>query len=104
LCKKHDALEQSFDELNATHERLMKAHEKLEKAHTKLEKAHSTLLNQDKEIVVTCDVGSTCDLLNESFIEPIIIAPTNHSCSSSTTTSPSDGVNYDATLKVEMGP
>jgi hypothetical protein len=102
LCKKHEALEQSFDELNATHERLMETHKKLKKAHTKLEKTHSTLLSQDKkELVVTCDVGSTCDLLNESFFEPIIIGPTNSSCSSSTTTLPSDGFTCDATQMVK---
>jgi prefoldin subunit 5 len=79
LCKKHDALEQSFDELNATHERLMKAHEKLEKAHTKLEKAHSTLLNQDKEIVVTCDVGSTLIyLMNLSLSRSLLLPLTIH--------------------------
>jgi hypothetical protein len=37
LCKKHEAHEQSFDELNASHERLTEAYEKLEKAHSKLE-------------------------------------------------------------------
>jgi len=48
---------------------------------------------------VTCDKGSTCDLINESFIEPIIIAFTNSSCSTSTSTSStSDGFTYDATL------
>ena len=61
------ALEQSFDELNATHERLVDAHEKLVKAHTKLEKAHSLLLEEKKEkVAVSCDVGTTCDLIKES--------------------------------------
>ena len=51
---------------------------------------------------MTCDVGSTCDILNESFFEPIIIAPTNSYCRTSTTTSPSsDGFTCDATLMVE---
>jgi hypothetical protein len=104
LRKKHDALEQSFDELNTTHERLKEAHEKLGKAHTKLKKAHSTLFSQVKEVVVTCDVGSTYHLLNESSFEPIIVAPTNPSYSSFTTTSStSDGFTYDASLMVENG-
>ena len=86
----------------------MEAHEKLGKAHTNLEKAHSLLLEQDKErVIVSCDVGITCDLIDESFYEPIVIAPTNPSCSSSstTTTTPtsttSDGFTYDASLMVE---
>jgi hypothetical protein len=82
----------------------MEAHEKLGKAHSKLEKAHSSLLEQAKkeEVIVTCDVGSTCDLINESFFEPIIVAPTNPSCSTSTSTSyTSVGFTCDATLIVE---
>jgi hypothetical protein len=102
LTKKLKALEKFFDELNATHERLMEAHEKLGKAHKKLEKAHSSLLDQNKEVVVTCDVGSTCDLLNESFFESIIVAPTNPSCSTFTSTlSISDGFTCDASLMVK---
>ena len=100
---------QSFDELNATHGRLVEAHEKLGKAHTKLEKAQSLLLEQDKErVIVSCDVGVTCDIINDFFYEPIVIAPTNPSCSSSsttTTTTPtsttSDGFTCDASLMVE---
>jgi hypothetical protein len=108
LQKKLDAFEKSFDELNATHERLEEAHEKLGKAHTKLEKAHSLLLEQDRErVIVACDVGITCDLIDESFYEPIAIAPTNPSCSSSSTTTitststASDGFTCDASLMVE---
>jgi division protein CdvB (Snf7/Vps24/ESCRT-III family) len=79
LQKKLHALKQSFDELNATHERLVEAHEKLGKAHTKLEKAHSLLLEQDKErVIVSCDVGVTCDIIEESFYEPIAVAPYWH--------------------------
>jgi hypothetical protein len=66
------------------------------------------LLEQDKEkVIVSCDVGITCDLIDESFYEPIVIAPTNPSCSSSstlTTTSTSttsDGFTCDASLMVE---
>ena len=104
LHKKHQALEQSFNELNATHERLVESHEKLEKAHTKIEKAHSSLLDQDKkELATTCNIGITCDILDESFYKPIVVAPTNDSCSSSTTTtSPmSDGFTCDSSLMVE---
>jgi hypothetical protein len=87
LQKKLSALEQSFDDLNATHERLVEAHEKLGKAHTKLEKAHTLFLEQDKKrVIVSCDVGVTCDIIDESFYEPIVIAPTNPSCSTSSTT------------------
>jgi hypothetical protein len=70
LQKKLDALEQSFDELNATHERLE------EEAHEKLGKAHSLLLEQDKErVIVSCDVGITCDLIDESFLNPLLLLP-----------------------------
>ena len=96
LRKRVKFLEQSFDELNATHEGLMDAHEKLGKAHSKLEKAHSSLIEQvkkeeakEEQVIVTCDVGLTCDLINESTF----VAPTNTSCSSIPSTSPlSDGL------------
>jgi hypothetical protein len=104
LYKKVKSLEQSFDELNVTHKRLMEAHEKLEKAHSKLEKDHSSLLKQVKkeQVIVTCDVGLTYDILDESFYKPIVVAPTNPSCSTSTFTSPlSDGFTCDASLMVE---
>jgi phage shock protein A len=69
LWKELKALEQAFDELNASHERLEEAHEKLGKAHKKLEKAHSSLLDEQnvKEHVETCDVGLTCDIIDESL-------------------------------------
>jgi hypothetical protein len=109
LRKKVKSLEQSFDELNATHERLMKAHEKLGKAHSKLEKAHSSLLEQVKkeeakkeQVIVSCDVGLTCDILDEYFYKPIVVAPTNPTCSTTTSTSPlCDGFTYDASLMVK---
>ena len=95
LRKKLKSLEQSFDELNATHERLMEAHEKLGKTHSKLEKAHSSLIEQVKkeeakkeQVIVTCDVGLTCDIIDESFYKPIVVDPTNPSCSTTTSTSP----------------
>ena len=75
LRKKVKFLEQSFDELNATHVRLMEAHEKLGKAHSKLEKAHSSLIKQVKieeakkeQVIMSCDVELTCDIIDESFL------------------------------------
>ena len=104
MRKKVKYLEQSFDELNATHERLMEAHEKLGKTHSKLEKAHSSLIEQVKveeakkeQMIVSCDVGLTCDLIDESFYKPIIVALTNSSYSTTTSTPP---IN-DASLKVK---
>ena len=106
LAKKLKALEQSFDELNATHEKLLDAHKKLGKAHTKLEKAHSLLLEEIKEkVVVSCDVGTTSDLIKESVNSSIIVA-INSSCRSSSTTTNSTstfsvGITCDTSLKVE---
>jgi hypothetical protein len=55
-----------------------------------------------KETIVTGDKGSTCDLINESFFKPIIVASTNPSCSTFTSTpSTSDGFTSDASLMVE---
>ena len=46
--------------------------------------------------------GLTCEIIDESFYKPIIVAPTNPSCSTSTSTSSSsDGFTCDASLKVE---
>jgi hypothetical protein len=103
LRKELKALKQAFDELNASHERLEEAHKKLGKAHKKLEKSHSTLLEQnEKDHVVTCDIGLTCDIIDESFYKPIVVAPTNSSCRTSTSTSfSSDGFTCDAALMVE---
>ena len=104
LCKELKALKQAFDELNASHERLEEANEKLGKAHKKLEKAHSSLLDEQnkKKHVETCNVGLTCDIIDESLSMPIIVAPTNPSCSTSTSTSSSsDGLTCDASLVVE---
>jgi hypothetical protein len=109
LQKELKALKQSFDELQASHECLKEDHEELGLAHTKLEKAHSSLLEQAKEkeikmeqVIVTCDVGLTCDLIDESSYSPIIVAPTNPSCSTFTSiSSTSDGFTCDASLMVE---
>ena len=66
LAKELNAFKQAFDELNASHESLKEYHEGLGKAHKKLKKAHSSLLNEqnEKEHVVTCDKGLTCDIIN----------------------------------------
>jgi hypothetical protein len=51
---------------------------------------------------MTCDMGLTCDLINESSYSPIIVAPTNPSCSTFTSTSStSDGFTCNASLIVE---
>jgi hypothetical protein len=104
LCKKLKALKQAFDELNASHKSLKEDHEELGKAHKKLEKSHSSLLNEqnEKKQVVTCEVGLTCDIIEESFYKPIIVGSTNPSCSTSTSSSSSsDGFTCDASLMVE---
>jgi flagellar motility protein MotE (MotC chaperone) len=79
LCKELKAHKQAFDELNASYEKLEEALKKLDKAHKKLEKAHYSLLNEqnEKKHVVTCDKGLTCDIIDESFYKPIIVASTN---------------------------
>ena len=74
-----------------------------------LKKAHSSLIEQVKmeeakkeQVMVSCDVGLTCDIFNESFYKPNVVTPTNPSCSTSTSTSPlSDGFTSDASLMVE---
>ena len=74
-----------------------------------LKKAHSSLIEQVKveeakkeQVIMTCDVGLTCDLIDESFHESILVASTNTSCSTTTSTSPlSDGLTCDASLMVE---
>jgi predicted nuclease with TOPRIM domain len=109
LQKELKALKQSFDELQASHECLKEDHEELGLSHTKLEKAHSSLLEQAKEkktkmeqVIVTCDVGLTCDLIDESSYSHIIVAPTNPSYSTYTSTSStSDGFTCDVSLMVE---
>ena len=52
--------------------------------------------------VETCNVGLTYDLIDPSLSIPIIVAPTNPSCSTSTSTSSSsDGLTCDTSLVVE---
>jgi chromosome segregation ATPase len=108
------ALRKSFDELEASSECLKEDHEDLEVAHTRLKEAHSALLELinekdimlekpkkkpvEEQVIVTCDIGLTYDLIDES----IIVESTNPSCSTSTTTSTiSDGFTCDASLIVE---
>jgi hypothetical protein len=112
------ALRKSFDEIQASRERLKEDHEDLEIAHSRLKEAHSILLELIKEkdimleklkkkavveqVIVTCDVGLTCDLIDDSFHSPIIVKSNNPSCSTSTSTSIiSDGFTYDVSLIVE---
>jgi prefoldin subunit 5 len=68
LCKKVKSLEQSFDELDATHERLMEAHDKLGKAHSSLLEQVKKEEAKKEQVIVSCDVGLTCDILDESFL------------------------------------
>jgi hypothetical protein len=107
LSMKVAILEKVLSELKTTHESLVEDHENLGKAHSKLEKEHSLLLEQQaKEIIISCDIGVTCDIIDESSYELIIISNANPSCSSSSTTtdstsSTSDGFTCDASLMVE---
>ena len=79
------------------------------KAHSKLEKVHSSLIEQVKieedkkeQVIVSCDVGLTCDIVDEFLYKSIVVAPTNTSYSTSTSTSPlSDGLTCDTSLMVE---
>jgi hypothetical protein len=111
LRGERNTLKQELDELRASYESLKVDHKKLEKAHSKLEKAHSSLLQEKESMVVNkeepratpiCDIGITCDIVDKSFYVPIVVAPTNPSCSTSTSTS-SSSVDHpsDATLVVE---
>ena len=62
------------------------------------------MLNEQdkKKHVEICDVGLTCDIIDESLSVPIIVAPTNPSYSTSTSTSSSsDGLSCDTSLVVE---
>ena len=62
------------------------------------------MLNEQnkKKHVETCNVGLTCDLIDESLYMPIIVPLANPSCSTFTSTSSSsDGLTCDASLMVE---
>lgn len=74
-CKKHKSLEQSLKEALATYEKLIDAHEKLKEA-------HSSLPVQDKkEPIEITSIGVTCDILQDTNYAPIVITPTDPSCS-----------------------
>jgi hypothetical protein len=50
----------------------------------------------------TCNIGISCDIIDESFYKPIVVSPTNPSCSASTSSSSSsDRFTCDSTLIVE---
>jgi hypothetical protein len=50
----------------------------------------------------TCNIGISCNIIDESFYKPIVVAPTNPSCSSSTSSSSSsDSFTCNSTLIVE---
>jgi ERCC4-related helicase len=109
LRKELKALKQSLGELQASHQCLKENHEELGLAHTKLKKAHSSLLEQVKkeeekmeQVIVFCDVGLTRDIIDESFYKLIVVAPTNPSRSTFTSTSSSsEGFTCDASIKVK---
>ena len=50
---------------------------------------------------MSCDVGLTCDIIDESFDKPIVVAPTNTSCSTTSTSPLSDGLTCETSLMVE---
>jgi hypothetical protein len=55
-----------------------------------------------EQVIVSCDVGLTCDILDESFYKPIVVTPTNPSCSTTTSTSLlSNDFTCDASLTVK---
>jgi hypothetical protein len=92
LLKEKKNLMQELDELRISYESLKVDHKKLQKSHmpTNVEKAK------------TCNIGISCDIIDESCHKPIFVAPSNPSCSSSTSSSSnSDGFTCDSTLIVE---
>ncbi len=125
LKEERNSLQQELDELRASHEsqeddheklkkafaKLEKAHAKLEKAHNKLVEAHSSLQEENKSMALksinppsksTCDIGLTCDIMDELSFKPIVVAPTNSSCSTTMSISTSDvDSTCEATLIVE---
>jgi len=104
LEKKVKLLEQNFSELEASHEGLKEDHGDLELAHTRLQKAHALLLekNDKASLIISKDVGSTCDIIDEPFVvdveEPCI--PSTSTSTHSTSTK-SDEVILDSSLAVE---
>jgi hypothetical protein len=81
---------------------------KLQKSHTKLEEAYSSLVKKcenmptNVEKAKTCNIGISCDIIDESLYKPIVVTSTNPSCSISTSSSSSsDGLTCDSTRIVE---
>ena len=103
LSTKVEILEKVLCELKASHECLRKDHEELEFAHTKIKKEHFLLLSKsnDHKVVSSCNVGISCDILDEAFFEPIIVSSANPSCSSSSITTNSISTSSDSSLLVE---
>jgi hypothetical protein len=108
------ALRKSFDELETSRECLKKDHEDLKVTYTRLKEAHSTLLElikendlksekfmkeaKEEQVIVTCDIGLTYDVIDDS----LFVGPTNASCSSSSsTTTNSISTTSDSSLMVE---
>ena len=51
---------------------------------------------------MSCDVGLTCDIIDESFYKSTVVASTNPSCSTTTCTSPLiDGFTCDVSLMMK---
>jgi competence transcription factor ComK len=108
LLKEKKNLIQELDELRASYESLKVDHKKLQKSHTKFEEAHSSLVEKDEnmptkvEKAKTYNIGIFCDIIDESCHKPIVVAPTNPSYISSTSSSSSsDCFTCDSTLIVE---
>jgi hypothetical protein len=108
LLKDKKNLMQELDELRASYESLKVDHKKLQKSHTKLEKAHSSLVEKYENMTTnvekaeTCNIGISYDIIDESFHKPIVVAPTNPSCSAFTSSSSSsDSFTCDSTLIVK---
>jgi hypothetical protein len=59
-------------------------------------------MSTNVEKTKTCNIGISCDIIDETFHKPIVVAPTNPSCSSCiSSSSSSDGFTCDSTLIVE---
>jgi hypothetical protein len=103
LRKDKQTLMQELDEIRVSYESLKEDHKKLQKSHTKLGEAHSCSVDKYESMPTniekfkTCNIGISCDIIDESFYKPIVVVPTNPSCSTSTSSSSSsDGFTYDS--------
>jgi hypothetical protein len=105
LLKKVKFLEQGICELKGSHESLKEDHGELELAHTRLQKAHALLLekNDKASSIIRKEVGTTCDIIDESFYHPIVVSPSIPSSSTLThsTSTSSDDLTCDTSLIVE---